>query len=64
MTQLKDFKFVTTLVSVFKKTDSEDKTKYDNVYSSSKAETMSIKVILMMCFNQFILQLYQTYENI
>ena len=64
MTQLKDSKFVTTLVSVFKKTDSEDKTKYDNVYSSSKAEIISIKVILMMCFNQFILQLYQTYENI
>ena len=55
---------MTTLVSVFKKTDSEDKTKYDNVYSSSKAEIISIKVILMMCFNQFVLQLYQTYENI
>ena len=40
--QLKDtesaIKFVTTLVLVFKKIESEDKTKYDNFYSSSKAE--------------------------
>ena len=32
------FQFVTTLVSLFKKIESEDKTKYDNFYSSSKAE--------------------------
>ena len=38
MTQLKGFKFVTTLVLVFKKIESEGKTKYDNFYSSSKAE--------------------------
>ena len=38
MTQLKDFKFVTTLVLVFKKIESEDKTEYGNFYSSSKAE--------------------------
>ena len=37
-TQLKGFKSVTTLVLVFKKIESEDKTKYDNFYSSSKAE--------------------------
>ena len=37
-TQLKGFKFVTTLVLVFKKIESEDKTKYDNFYPSSKAE--------------------------
>ena len=29
LTQLKGFKFVTTLVLVFKKIESEDKTKYD-----------------------------------
>ena len=29
---------MTTLVSVFKKIDSEDKTKYENFYSSSKGE--------------------------
>ena len=30
-----------TLVFVFKKTESQDKTKYDNFYSSSKAETIT-----------------------
>ena len=38
LTQLKGFKFVTTLVLVFKKKESEDGIKYDNFYSSSKAE--------------------------
>ena len=37
LTQLKGFKFVTTLVLVFKKIESEDKTKYDTFYSNSKA---------------------------
>ena len=38
LTQLRGFKLVTTLVLVFKKIESEDKTKYDNFYSSSKAK--------------------------
>ena len=38
LTQLKGFKFVTTLILVFKNKESEDKTKYDNFYSISKAE--------------------------
>ena len=38
MSQLKGFKFVTTLVLVFKNIESKDKTKYGNSYSSSKAE--------------------------
>ena len=38
MTQLKGFKFVTTLVLVFKKIERKEKTKFDNFYSSSKAE--------------------------
>ena len=38
LTQLKGFKFMTTLVLVFKKIESKDKTKYDNFYSGSKAE--------------------------
>ena len=37
LTQLKGFKFVATLLLVFKKIESEDKTKYDNVYSSFKS---------------------------
>ena len=36
--QLKGFKFVTTLVLLSKKIESEDKTKYDNSYASSKSE--------------------------
>ena len=36
--QLRRFKFIATLVLVFKKIESGDKTKYDNFYSSSKAE--------------------------
>ena len=38
LSQLKGFKLVTTLVLVFKKIESEDKTMYDNFYSSSKAK--------------------------
>ena len=38
--QLKGFKFVTTLVLVFKKTESEYKIKCDTFYSHSKAETI------------------------
>ena len=38
MTQLKGFKFVTTLVLVFKKIESKNKRKHDAFYSSSKAD--------------------------
>ena len=38
--QLREFKFVRTLVLVFTKNESEDKTKYDTFYSHSKAETI------------------------
>ena len=40
MTQLKGFRFVTALVLVFKKIENEDKTKFDNFYSSWKAEVI------------------------
>ena len=43
LTQLRDFIFVTTLVLVFKKIESKDKTKYDNFCSSSKAEIIIIE---------------------
>ena len=36
--ELRGFKFVIILVLVFKKIESKDKTKFDNFYSSSKAE--------------------------
>ena len=38
MTQLIGFKFMTTLVLVFKKIESNKKTNFDNFYSSSKAK--------------------------
>ena len=38
LSELRGFRFVTTPVLVFKKIQSKDKTKYDNFYSSSKAE--------------------------
>ena len=38
LAQLKGFKFVTILVLVFEKIESEDKTKYDTFYSNSKTE--------------------------
>ena len=41
LTQLRGFKFVTTLVLVLEKVESKDKTEYDNFYSSSKAETIT-----------------------
>ena len=40
LNQLKGFKFVTTLVLMFKKIESEDKTKYDTFYSHSKTKTI------------------------
>ena len=53
-----------TLVLEFKKIESDDETKYSTFYSSSKAETIIIKVILIMHLNQYIVQLYQTCKNI
>ena len=40
LTQLKGCKFAATLVLVFKKIESEDKTNYENFHSSSKAEIL------------------------
>ena len=38
LSELRGLEFVLTLVLVFKKIESEDKTKYDNFYSSVKTE--------------------------
>ena len=59
MTQLKGFKLVTSLVLIFKKIESKDKTKHDNFYSSSNTESDTeshMKMTMMMCLNQSILQ--------
>ena len=42
LSELRGFKFVTTPVLVFKKIESEDKTKYDTFYSNSKEELIII----------------------
>ena len=39
--QLKSFKFVTSLVLVFKRIESEDKTKHDTFFSHSEVETIT-----------------------
>ena len=41
MSKLRGFKFVTTLVLVYKKIENEAKTKYGNFYSSSKTEIIT-----------------------
>ena len=38
LSELRSFRFVTTSVLVFKEIEGKDETKYDNFYSSSKAE--------------------------
>ena len=40
MTELKGFKFAPTLVLVFKKIESNDKTKYDTFYLHLQVETI------------------------
>ena len=62
LTQLKGFKFVTTLDLMFEKTESKDKTKYDIFVQAQKQKWLSMKVTLIMCFNQFILQAHQIYK--
>ena len=42
----------------------EDKIKFDNFFSNTKEETLSMKVTLMICLNQSIQRLYQTYKNL
>ena len=63
LTQLKGFKFVTTLVLVFKKIEREDKTKYDTFYSDAKAEIIINESDIDDVFNQSTLQLYEIYKN-
>ena len=64
LTQLKGFKFLTTLVLVFKKIESEDKTSITVFIYTQKQKPVPMKVTLIMSFNQSILQLHQTYKNV
>ena len=59
LSELKRFKFVTTIVLEFKKIERDDQAKYETFFSNTKAETT-----MMMYLNQSILQLYKTYKNL
>ena len=63
LTELRGFKFVTTLVLVFKKIESDDKTKYGTFFHSQKQKELLMKAKLMMYLNQYILQVHRTYKN-
>ena len=64
MSELRGFKFVTTLVLVLKKIESEDKTKYDTFIHTQKQKQLLIKVTLMTNLSRSILKLYETYTNL
>ena len=52
-----------TLILVFKKIKSEDKQSLTIFIQTPKQKQLSMKVTLIMCFNQSILQLQQAYKN-
>ena len=49
---------------MLKKIESEDKTKYDTLYSHSKSETLINESDIDDDLNQSTLLLYQTYKNL
>ena len=55
---------MTTLILLFKKIESEDKTKCDNFYLSSNAEIIVNKSDIHDVFQLIYIQLYQTYKNL
>ena len=57
MTQLTGFKFMITIVLMFKKIESEDKVWR---FLFKLKNRLSMKLILMICFSQSLQQLYQT----
>ena len=57
LAHLKGFKFVTTLILLFKKIESEDKT-------SSNAEIIVNKSDIHDVFQLIYTQIYQTYKNL
>ena len=63
LTQLKAFEFVTTLVVLFKKIEIEDKTKYDNFYSSPKAEIVINKSDIDYVFQSIYTIILKAYKH-
>ena len=64
LTELRGFKFVTTLVLVFKKIESEDKTKYDTFYSNSKVEIIINGSDIDNVFKSFYTTVISTYKKL
>ena len=64
LSEFRGFKFLATLVLVFKKIGSEHKTKYDNLFHTQKQKQLSMKTILIICLNQSTVNLYQAYKNL
>ena len=64
MTQLKGFKLVTTLVLMFKKLESEDKTKYEIFYSNSRAEIIIKESDIDGAFKAIFTTIISIYNNL
>ena len=64
LTELKGFKFVTTLALKFKKKQKMMIKQNMTLFThTQKQKQLLMKLTLMMCLNQSILQLYQTYKK-
>ena len=63
LTQSRSFTVAIAIVLVFKKIECRCKKKYHTFYWHSKVEII-IKVALMVCLNQSIPRLCQTYKNL
>ena len=59
LSELKGFKFVTKLAFVFRKIESEDKTKYGTSYSNSKAEIIINESDTDDVFQSIMLQIFR-----
>ena len=64
LSKWRGFKSMTTLVLVLKKIESEDKTKYDIFYSSSKIELIINENDIDDVFQSIYLQLHQIYKDL
>ena len=60
LSELREFKFVSTLVIELKKIASDNVTKYITFYSETVINESNIDHV----FDQYVLRLYQTYKNI
>ena len=64
LTEFSRFTFVATLILLFKKRESDDKKSMTLFNQTQKQKYLSMKAILMMYLNQYILKLYQTHKSL